>query len=202
MGNPSVYTKTNPFCSVTHQSPSQEELDMVHDFIYPELTILDNVNMDTEINRCIGKANTTMSKLNKQIWSNQMFTMCNKIYIYIACMLSTLLYVGEIWTLYSCQEKWLDAFHMQWLRCILAITWRDCITNNRILEMAGIDSMFAMLKERHLWCLGHLSRMEDGWIPKDIFYGELYSCKRSVGRSKFCFKDIHMYDLKVVGLDT
>ena len=33
--------------------------------------------------------------------------------------------------------------------------------------------MFTMVSQRRLRWLGHVRRMEDGRIPKDIFYGEL-----------------------------
>ena len=84
---------------------SGQKLDTVHDIIYLGSTISDSITKDKEISRLIGKATNTMSKLRKWVWSNQMLTMHTTIHLYRACMLSTLLYAGEMWTLYSCQEK-------------------------------------------------------------------------------------------------
>ena len=43
---------------------------------------------------------------------------------------------------------------------------------------------------------GHMRRMEDGRIPKDILYGELASGKRSVGCLQLRYKDVCKRDLK------
>ena len=97
-------------------------------------------------------------------------------------MLSTLLYGSESWTLYSHQECRLNAFHLRCLRRLLGITWKDRITNIDVLAMVGMPSMYAMLSQRRLRWLGHVSRMDDGRIPKDILYGELATGTRPTGR--------------------
>ena len=52
--------------------------------------------------------------------------------------------------------------------------------------------MFALLSQRWLRWLGRVSRMEDGKIPKDIFYdGE----PRPPGRPSLRFKDVCKRDL-------
>ena len=56
---------------------------------------------------------------------------------------------------------------------ILGITWQDRVTNYAVLEKAGIPSLYTLLKQRRMRWLGHVTRMEDGRIPKDLLYGEL-----------------------------
>ena len=102
--------------------------------------------------------------------------------VYNACIISTLLYGSESWTTYTRQEKRLNSFHMRCLRRILGITWQDKITNNKVLAKAGLPSMFTLLRQRRLRWLGHVRRMEDGRIPKDILYGQLATGKRRTGR--------------------
>ena len=105
-----------------------------------------------------------------------------KMEVYQACVLSTLLYGSEAWTLYSRQERRLNVFHLRCLRRILGITWQDRVSNTKVLAQAGIPRMFALLSKRHLRWLGHVSRMQDGRLPKDILFGELATGSRSTGR--------------------
>lgn len=48
---------------------------------------------------------------------------------------------------------------------------------------------FDLLKVRCLCWLGHVTRMDDGRIPKDLLYGELASGKRPTGHPQLRFKD-------------
>ena len=50
--------------------------------------------------------------------------------------------------------------------------------------------MFTMLRQRR-W-LGHVHRMEDGKIPKDLLYSELATGTRNRGRSQLRYKDVIM----------
>ena len=62
-------------------------------------------------------------------------------------------------------------------------------SNNHVLQKSNSRTMYAMLSERRLRWLGHVSRMEKGRIPKDLLYGQLECDARSVGRPKLRFKD-------------
>ena len=57
--------------------------------------------------------------------------------------------------------------------------------------------MFALLSQRRLRWLGHVSRMDDGRIPKDLLYGELATGLRPTGRPTLRFKDVCKRDMKV-----
>ena len=50
----------------------------------------------------------------------------------------------------------------------------------------GVLSMYTQLRQRILRWLGHVRRMEDGCIPKDIIYGELALGRRTTGRYAGC----------------
>ncbi|KAG8122651.1 hypothetical protein E2320_018170, partial [Naja naja] len=78
----------------------------------------------TQLNKCIGKAATTFSRLTKRS----------------LCLEHTLVYYSESWTLYAWQERKLNTFPMRCLRCILGITWHDKVPNSAVLQRAGIPS--------------------------------------------------------------
>ena len=90
---------------------------------------------------------------------------------------------------------------MRCLRRILGISWKDRVPNKDVLMQAGMPSMFAMLSQRRLRWLGHVSRMDDGRIPKDLLYGELATGSRPAGRPALRYKDVIKRDMKAGGID-
>ena len=75
---------------------------------------------------------------------------------------------------------------------ILVISWRDKVTNSAV----------SLLKQRRMRWVGHVCRMEEGRIPKDLFYGELVTGKRPTGRPQLWYKDTCKRDLKALGINT
>ena len=176
-------------------------LVVTEQFTYLGSTISNNLSLDHEIDKRIAKSSGTMSKLNNKVWQNKHLTVKTKMKVYQACIISTLLYGSESWTTYSKQENRLEAFHMRCLRRILGVTWEDRITNTAVLNQANMTSIHSLLCQRRLRWLGHVHRMEDGRIPKDILYGELASGHRPVGRPVLRFKDVCKRDLKAAEIN-
>ena len=172
-------------------------LEVVPQFTYLGSTTSNNACLDVELGKRIGKA-----KLSVRVWENKKLTTQTKVAVYRACIVGTLLYGSESWTTYAGQEKRLNTFHMRCLHRILSISWTDKVSNNEVLERADIPSMFTLLRQRRLRWLGHVHRMEDGRIPKDLLYGELESGSRPVGRPKLRFKDVCKRDMLATGLPT
>ena len=79
---------------------------------------------------------------------------------------------------------------MRCLHRILGITWQEKVINTIVLDRAKVPSMYSSLKQRRLRWLGHVVRMEDDRIPKDLLYGELNQETRSTGRPKLRYKDV------------
>ena len=198
--------KTNVLAQETDLPPSirinNQELDVVHQFTYLGSTITDNLSLDTELDRRIGKATSTMARLTSRVWTNSKLTTATKMSVYRACVVSTLMYGSEAWTTYAKHEKRLDVFHMRCLRRILNIHWQDKITNTEVLHRASLPSMYTLLKQRRLRWLGHVRRMEDVRIPKALLYGELSRGGRGTGRPKLRFKDVLKRDMKDLNIDT
>jgi len=197
--------KTNVMSQGTEQPPSitisNYELEVVQEFTYLGSTVTDTLSLDTELNRRIGRATSTLARLTKRVWENGKLTVTTKVAVYRACVLSTLLYGSEAWTLYSRQERRLNSFHLRCLRRILGIKWTDRVTNVEVLTRANIPSLFTLLQQRRLRWLGHVHRMPDGRIPKDLLYGELATGKRAKGRPQLRFKDVCKRDMKALDID-
>ena len=176
-------------------------LENVDKFTYLGSTICSNLSLDSEIDKRIGKAATTLARLTTRVWENPKLTTQTKMAVYNACIISTLLYGSETWTTYARQEKRLNSFHMRCLRRILGISWQDKTPNTEVLAKAGLPSMFTLLRQRRLRWLGHVRRMEDGRIPKDILYGQLAAGKRRTGRPQLRYSDACKRDMKALNID-
>jgi len=177
-------------------------LETVNSIIYLGSTVTNTTSLDTEIGKRIGHAATNMSKLSQRVWEirSLLLTTPTKMAVYRACIISTLFYGSESWTTYAAQEKRLNVFHLRCLWRILSISWQDRITNGAVLERASIPSVYTLLRQRRLWWIGHVHRMDEGRIPKHLLFGELVQGKRLVGQPKLRFKDVAKRDMQAIGL--
>ena len=71
------------------------QLKVVHQFTYLGSTISDNLSLNAEIYKRIGKAATTLGRLTIHVWENPKLTIPTKLAVYNACIVSTLLYSSE-----------------------------------------------------------------------------------------------------------
>ena len=84
-------------------------------------------------------------------------------------------------------------------------SYYDIITSyvlSYVLSRAGLPSMFTLLRQRRLRWLGHVHRMPDGRIPKNLLYGELAAGSRRTGRPQLRYRDVVKRGMKAVGIDT
>ena len=85
-----------------HRSTGYElddcELDVVFYFNYLCSTITDNLSLDSDIDKRIGKAASTLARLTARMWTSPKLSVKTKMTVYYACVSSTLLYVSETWT--------------------------------------------------------------------------------------------------------
>ena len=61
---------------------SMQELEVVHDFVYLGSMIPDTLSLDVKLDKCIGKAATTFSRLTKRVWLNKKLKAYTKIQLY------------------------------------------------------------------------------------------------------------------------
>ena len=187
---------SEPVISIEHHN-----IKTVDNFTYLGSTVTNTASLETELNRRIGKASGAMVRLSKRVWGNDKLRADTKITVYRACVVSTLLYGSEAWATYAKEERKLSSFHLRCLRRIMNIHWYDKVTNSEVLQRAGIGSIYSLLMQRRMRWLGHVRRMEDGRIPKDVMYGELAEGTRSIGRPRLRFKDVCKRDLKAAHID-
>ena len=176
--------------------------EVVSEFTYLGSTMSSNLSLEPERSRRIGKASDVMSRLSKHVWENKKLTLNTKMKMYQACVLSTLLYGRETWPTYSVQERRLNSIYQGHLRTIMNVTWKDHVLNLYILAKGKIPCLHALISQKRLRWLGHVTRMEDGQISKDMLNSELCLGTRPTGRPALRFKDVCQRDMKACDIDT
>ena len=179
-----------------------ETLKAVDNFTYLGSAISRSVNIDTEVDTRIAKASAAFGRLRVSVWDRRGIKLPTKLKVYNAAVLPTLLYACETWTVYERHAKKLNRFHINCLRQLLKITWRDKIPDTDVLDQAGMTSIHTLLRRAQLRWAGHIVRMQDTRLPKKLFYGELADGKRSRGRPKLRFKDTLKASMKNFNIDT
>ena len=166
-----------------------QRLQAVDHFTYLGSTLSRSANIDAEVNNRIAKASSAFGRLRKTVWERRGIQQHTKVKVYKAVVLTTLLYGCETWTIYRRHEKQLQQFHLRCLRNILSIHWQDRIPDTEVLERAELPSVITTMRKAQTRWAGHVSRMADSRIPKQLFYGELRHGKRKVGGQRKRYKD-------------
>ena len=146
-------------------------------------------SLENEIQNRIRQASASYGKFSARVFKNRDLSITTKVKVYRAICLSILLYSCESWTLYRGQLRRLEAFHIRSLQSILGITWKDKMPHVTILQRTNSTSIEAMIMTRQLSWTGHVIRMPDDRLPKQLLYGELADGQRSVGGQKKRYKD-------------
>ena len=154
-----------------HITVKGQTLQAVDDFTYLGSTLSRTTSIDVEFNNCISKASSAFGRLRKSVWERRGITLSTKIKVYRAVVLTALLYSCETWTVYKRHERRLQHFHLCCLRNLLHIRWQDKIPDTEVLKQAGLPSVITILRKSQLRWAGHVARMPDTRIPKQLFYG-------------------------------
>ena len=71
------------------------------------------------------------------------------------------------------------------LRRLLVISWEDRVTNQEVLRHSSMPGDEVLIMKAQLRWTGHVMRMEDSRLPKQIFCSELArGTRRQGGRTK------------------
>jgi len=99
-----------------------------------------------------------------------------------------------------CWGHKLDEFHMRCLRRIASIKWQDRVHNTEVLHLCGTTDIEAFLLQVQFRWVGHVVRMQDNRIPKQILYGQLSFGKRPQCGPFRRYKDTVRDNLKMCGI--
>jgi len=182
-----------PAPRIPYQEPNitvkGQRLQVVENFTCLGSTLSRSANIDAEVNNRIAKASSAFGRLKKTIWERIGISQGNKIKVYRAVVLTTLLYGCETWTINRRHEKQLQQFHLRCLRSIFKIRWQDRIPNIEVLERAELPGVITTMRKAQTRWAGHVLRMSDFDIPKQLLYGEFSRGGRKIGGQRKRYKD-------------
>ncbi|XP_063594968.1 uncharacterized protein LOC134771946 [Penaeus indicus] len=156
----------------------------VEDFTYLGSCVSSSGTLDQEISCQLAKASGSFGRLWTRVWLERTITLGTKVAVYRAVVLSSLL-CG----CYRRHVKKLDQFHLHCLRTLLGIHWEDRVTNQEVLWRAALPGIEALIIQAQLRWSGHVMRMEDSHLPKQLFCSELSRGSRKQGGQIKRYKD-------------
>ena len=178
-------------------------LKNVDTFKYLGSCINSAANLDDEVLCRISRASQAFGRLHTRVWRERGISIKTKLSVYRAVVLPSLLYGCETWTCYRWHTKKLDPFHLRCLRKVLRVSWKDHVPNQEILHWAELTGIEAMLHQAQLRWSGHVTRMDDNRLPKQLFHAvpcmfhaELSTGKRHKGGQRKRYKDVLKSTLK------
>nr|VZI19353.1 unnamed protein product [Spirometra erinaceieuropaei] len=123
------------------------QLQVMDNFTYPGSTPSSNTKINIEAARRIYKASQAFGRLQSTVWNRRGLHISDKLKMYKAVILPTLLYGSETWTLNKKQARRLHHFHFRFLRRILGLRWQDRIPDTDVLAWTRNRSIYAMLRQ-------------------------------------------------------
>ena len=146
----------------------QDMLEQVDSYKYLGVIIEANCGLKEEINQRIGKATKVYGQLGYTFISKRELTTKTKMSIFNSIYCPTLTYSSESWSLDNRDKSRLQAAEMKFLRRSIGKTKRDKIRNTRIREEVKTESLETKIEKNQLRWFGHVNRMCDNRIPKQI----------------------------------
>ena len=140
-------------------------------------------------------------RLEARVWSQRDINIRTKLGVYESCVITTLLFATETWTTHQRHVRSLERFHHNCLRRLPRISWKSMTPDTEVLERAESLSIRTRLIKIRLRWSGHVSRLDDCRLPKQVFYGELMDHKRPQHKPKKRYKDCLKNDLKDMKID-
>ena len=184
-----IVQQTNPDLAIPQFHIDGTELQVVPLFRYLGSIVSPSARIDNEILERINKASRAFGRLRGKVFQNKQLRLSTKVQVYAAVCISTLLYGAETWTCYRPHLRQLEQFHINCLQKILGLSWQDRLPHTHILERTNCTSIEALITQRQLRWVGHVIRMPDDRLPKQILYGQLKDGRRRPGGPKKRFKD-------------
>ena len=151
--------------------------------------LTNNCDLDAEVQRRIGLAAASFGKLSTRVFYNKNLRLHTRVKVYKAIGLSILLYGCESWVPYRRHIKKLEGFHMRCTKRIIGLKWWDRVPHVTVRQRANIDPIECIMAQRHLRWVGHVHRMPECRLPRQVLYGELAVGNRLHGGPRKRYKD-------------
>ena len=147
------------------------EIRQVESFIYLGTLINQDGRCDNEILRRIAMAKDAYSKMSK-LFKNHEISLDTKKRLLKCYIRPILLYGSECWTISTKMRERLDAAEMWFYRRILRISYKQHVTNERVLErMSAERELVKTIRAQQMKFFGHIMRNKE--VENMIITGRL-----------------------------
>ena len=152
-------------------------VECVQSFVYLGCMITPDARVGSEVDRRIAKASSAFGAL-RCIFDDRQLSIKTKRLLYSACVVTVLLYGSECWPILRRDEDRIDVFHHQCIRTVLGVSrWDQQLLhmhNSDLRQMWGDTRLMSdILRQRRLQWLGHVSRMPEDRVQKQVLFGWL-----------------------------
>ena len=160
-----------------------QKIECVDQFVYLGSLITKDNDCSKEVRRRIGVASGSFGALT-EMWESGEVSINVKLMLLESCVMSTLMYACETWTLKKTDRDRLNAFEMECYRKILGVKWQDKVRNEDIRKKLGkMKPIAEKVVDRKMELFGHICRMSDDRLIKLVLFAKGEG-KRKQGRPR------------------
>ena len=134
----------------------------------------------------------------RKVFRSRNISITTKMRAFRTLVMSVLLCGAETWPVPQQDIRKLKTFQMRCLRDVLGITCWNMLRNTEILERTGELPVEDQLRQRRLQCLGHIWRMPDNRIQKQVLKCRPSGRRRPPGGAPLRWCDVVNRDLSGV----
>ena len=168
---------------ITPDNNLLEKIEVKH-FKYLGVFLTNEVSLDTEVNARVKKASMAFGCLKKLVWYQPAIKYSTKYRLFKAVILPVLLFESESWAPLNHHLQRLNTFVNQCLQTILGFSLFDKIKNTQIRNCENIERIETLLRRKRLRWLGHVQKMENSRLPKQLVVSKIKDGKRLHGKQK------------------
>ena len=157
-------------------------IEIMSSFCYLGSVVERHGGVCEELSVRVSRAAAVFGALHRSVFSDGSLSIFTKSIVYKAVVLGVLLYAVETWPIKQRELHSLEVFHHRCLRTILGISRAQQIaqhiSNEEVQGSMGMPVPLGdIISSRRLRWLGHLGRMCDSCLPKQILFGWLPQCR-------------------------
>lgn len=146
-----------------------------------------NLRSDEDVEKRLKSAGAAFGALRKKVFSSRDIAPKVKGKVYMALIVSILLYGSECWTLNSTQRMKLVRFHRRCVRAMCRVNlwkqWKAHIHSETLEKRLGLRSMDHYINVRALRWAGHLMRMGPERLPRQLAFSKVRHARRRGGQA-------------------
>ena len=148
--------------------PGEVPVEVVSNFQYLGSVVYSDCSPTAELESRIVKASQAFRSLSRLLWYQKCIKTTTKLRIFNSVIAATLLYGLESVVLLEPHIHCLQSFIMRCLRIILRVFIWDKKRNTSIHKRAQQQQVSSKVSQRQLRLLGHIVRMDDHQLPKQL----------------------------------